>query len=396
LITAVRLCAALGLSILTLSPRPYGPPLAIPITGIVFDDRNGNGINDPSEPGLGGVSVSDQDQVVVTAGDGTYRLTSAARSGVLFVSLPGGFRSDTWWRAMPTDERRVDFALRKAPLPAEFTFIHASDTHVSEGSRHRTQRLRALVDSIRPAFVILTGDLVKDALRVPESEATAYYRIFQEEASQLTVPLWTVPGNHENYGIERKLSGASPDNPLYARGMYHAFRGPDYYSFNAGGIHFVGLNTVDIDDMWYYGHVDSTQVAWLARDLANVPLGTPVVTFNHIPFFTAVETINGYMDTPPAPSVITVKGKAAFRHSVSNARDILAAIHGHPYPLALGGHMHVREILRYPGVETRFDQSAAIVGSSESSGMTFPSGITVYRVRGGRIGEGEFVPLGIK
>jgi Icc protein len=253
-----------------------------------------------------------------------------------------------------------------------------------------------LVDSIHPAFVIITGDLVKDALRVSESEATGYYRIFQDEASQLTVPLWTVPGNHENFGIERKLSGVDPSNPLYARGMYHAYRGPDYYSFNAGSIHFVGLNTADIDDMWYYGHVDSVQVAWLARDLANVPLGTPIVTFNHIPFFTAVETINGYMDGPPAPSVITVKGKASFRHSVSNARDVLTAIRGPPYPLALGGHMHVREILRYPGIETRFDQAAAIVGSGGSGVMTFPSGITVYRIRGGRIEEGEFVPLGIK
>jgi 3',5'-cyclic AMP phosphodiesterase CpdA len=91
--------------------------------------------------------------------------------------------------------------------------------------------------------------------------------------------------------------------------MYRHYRGPDYYSFNAGGIHFVGLNSVDIDDTRYYGHVDSLQLAWLARDLAAVPASTPVVTFNHIPFFTAVETINGYNDAPPAPSVITVNGR---------------------------------------------------------------------------------------
>lgn len=396
MLVATRLCATLGLCVLTAWPRADRSPATIPITGTVFDDRNGNGAKDANEPGLGGVSVSDQEQVVVTAADGGYRLTSASITGILFVSLPDGFRSDSWWRRISTDAQRIDFPLRQAPQPAEFTFIHASDTHASEASRHRMQRLRALADSIRPAFVLITGDLVKDALRVPEAEATGYYRIFQAEASQLTAPLWTVPGNHEIFGIERQLSGVSADHPLYARGMYRTFRGPDYYSFNAGGIHFVGLNTIDVDDMWYYGHVDSTQVRWLARDLANVPPQTPVVTFNHIPFFTAVETINGYTAAPPAPSVITVNGKAVFRHSVSNARDILAAIGGHPYPLALGGHMHVREILRYPGVETRFDQSAAIVGSSGRERLTFPSGITVYHVRGGRIGEGEFVPLGIQ
>ena len=175
--------------------------------------------------------------------------------------------------------------------------------------------------------------------------------------------------------------------------MYRHFRGPDYYSFNAGGVHFVGLNSVDIDDMSYYGHIDSLQLAWLARDLAVVPAATPVVTFNHIPFFSAVETINGFKDGPPAPSVITVRGVSSFRHTVSNARDVLERVKGHPFPLALGGHMHVRELLRYEGIATRFAQTAAVVGDTPGPGLTFPSGIMVYRVRRGVIDEGRFVRL---
>lgn len=368
---------------------------SITLTGHVFEDRNRNGRQDDDEPGLSGIAVSDQVNVVVSGADGSYRLTSSAGRAVVFVSLPDGFDSGAWWSAAPPGGGSIDFGLVRRELGAGFTFIHASDTHISAASRGRVQRLRALVDSIAPAFVLVTGDLVRDALRVPEAEASGYYRMFADEMSQLPVPLRTVPGNHENFGIERNQSGVSPSHPLYGRGMYHAFRGPDYYSFTAGGIHFVGLNTVDVDDMWYYGHVDSLQLAWLARDLAHVPPSTPVVTFNHIPFFTAVETINGYSDRPPAPSVITVNGKAAFRHTVSNAEAVLAAIAGHPYPLALGGHMHVREVLRYPGVATRFDQAAAIVGPSAAIGLSFPSGITVYRVRDGTISEGEFVPLGM-
>ena len=89
--------------------------------------------------------------------------------------------------------------------------------------------------------------------------------------------------------------------------MYHHYLGPDYYSFTRGGVHFVGLNTVDIDDQQYYGHVDSLQLAWLERDLALVPAAMPIVTFDHIPFFTTFELINGYNDRPPAPSLITVQ-----------------------------------------------------------------------------------------
>jgi hypothetical protein len=191
-----------------------------------------------------------------------------------------------------------------------------------------------LVDSIRPSLTIITGDLVRDALRVPEAEATGYYELFESEATRFTGPLYTVPGNHEIFGIEREKSHVGADHPLYGRAMYRHYRGPDYYSFNYGGIHFVGLNTADIDDQSYYGHVDSVQAEWLVRDLGVVPAKTPVVTFNHIPFFTAVETINGFMDGPPAPTPITVNGKTSFRHAVSNAGAIIALIKGHPFPMA--------------------------------------------------------------
>ena len=81
-----------------------------------------------------------------------------------------------------------------------------------------------------------------------------------KETARITMPVWSVPGNHELFGIERHLSLVSAKHPLYGRGMYRHYLGPDYYSFNAGGVHFVGLNTADNDDLWYYGHVDSTQL----------------------------------------------------------------------------------------------------------------------------------------
>jgi len=369
----------------------------VEVTGVVFLDRDGNSLRDRGEPGLAGVSVSDQDQVVRTDAEGRFRIARSLGFGVVYVSVPDGYRAaGSFWRDLNQGApgAALEFGLIRAAAPAEFDFIHASDTHISEASVARTQRLRAIADSVNPAFVLITGDLVRDALRVPEAVAGAYYGLFQQEAAQFKVPLWTVPGNHEVFGIERHLSLVSPKHPLYARGMYRHYRGPDYYSFSYGGIHFVGLNSVDIDDLWYYGHVDSTQVEWLRRDLALVPSDMPVVTFNHIPFFTAVETINGYMDGPPAPTAITVRGKTSFRHAVSNAGAILSLIAaGHPYPLALGGHMHTRESLSYAGVPTRFQQAAAVIGPSDGSGLTLPSGVTVYHVRGGRIDDGRFVPL---
>ena len=366
-------------------------------TGSVFVDANGNGIRDAGERGLAGVAVSNQDAVSTTDASGRFHLPRGG-AGIIFISVPDGYRSlGSFWRAAADSSPVLDFALASAPRARQFRFVHASDTHIAPASADRTRRLGALVDSLAPAFLIVTGDLVRDALRVGEAEATSYYELFVRETSAFHTPLWTVPGNHENFGIERDKSHVSTTHPLYGRGMYHKYLGPDYYSFNYGGVHFVGLNTADIEDQWYYGHVDSLQLAWLERDLGVVPASTPVVSFDHIPFVSTIEGFNGYMDGGPAPSLITVRGKTVYRHTVSNAGDVLAVLRKHRHVLALGGHFHAAEKVVYDidGVRTRFNLAAAIVGPTNSNGLRWPSGVTLYTVRDGIIDDGTFVPLGM-
>jgi len=283
--------------------------------------------------------------------------------------------------------------LRVSPSQGTFTFIHASDPHVSAQSVGRLQQVRTLVDKQRPDFVLMTGDLVRDALRVGEEEARGYYDLYTGEVRQFPVPVWSVPGNHENFGIERHLSLVSAKHPLYGKGMYRARLGPNYYSFNYGGIHFVGLDSVDISDLWYYGHVDDVQLAWLKADLAQAPADAPVVTFNHIPFVTAVDGVNGFEEDGPAPTLIKVGGRMQFRHVVSNLNDVLAAIGSKEWPLALGGHMHTRESITFASaVRTRFHQAAAVVGPNRNT-IPATSGVTLYRVKNRVIDDGEFIPL---
>ena len=382
----------LGLALIT--ALGIARPQATAVSGVVFDDANRNGTRDGGEAGIAGVAVSNQDAVVTTDATGAFRLPTAG-TGVVFVSTPDGYRTTgPFWR--PADATRpLAFALARDAGGGELTFIHASDTHISPASLPRTQRLRALVDSINPGFLLITGDLVRDALRVPEAEAVGYYELFVKERNGFRTPVFTVPGNHEVFGIERDTSHVPITHPLYGRAMYRRYLGPDYYSFTRGGVHFVGLNTVDIDDQRYYGHVDSLQLAWLQRDLAVLPATMPVVTFDHIPFFTTIEGLNGYSDRPPAPSLITVNGKTVFRHSVSNAGDVLAILRKRRHVLALGGHMHATERIEYEmsGVRTRFNQVSAVVGSSRGAGLESISGVTLYHVKNGEIDMGRFIPL---
>ena len=383
---------AFALSVSLNAPLPAQNAL---VEGSVFVDQNRNGRRDAGERGLANISVSNQDAVVATDASGEFRIERGP-DDIVFVSVPDDYQVvGRFWRSVADRPPRVTFALTPAPAPEVFTFAHASDTHIAPASLERTRRLRTIVDSIRPAFLLIAGDLVRDALRVSEAEARSYYDLFMQEVGQLATPTWTVPGNHEIFGIEQHLSRVEASHPLFGRKMYHQYLGPDYYSFTRGGVHFVGLNTIDNDGPSYYGHVDSLQLAWLARDLARIPVTMPVVTFNHIPMVTAMEGFGGYTDAPPAPTLITVRGKTVFRHMVSNAAEVLEVLRARPHVLALGAHVHASEkiALEIGGVKTRFEQSPAVVGPSQVGPLTFPSGFTLYTIRNGVIDGGQFVPI---
>jgi hypothetical protein len=361
----------------------------------VFDDRNGNGARDTGERPVPSAVISNQRDVVTTDAAGVARIERGP-TGVVFVSVPNGYRSvGSFWRAPTPADSQLTFALRPAPPARAFRFVHASDPHIAPDVVDRTRRLRQLVDSIRPDFTIVTGDLIRDAMSQQEPLARSYFELFDAETRGFATPVWTVPGNHDHFGIIPSRSHVPATHPLYDRGMYRHYRGPDYYSFTSGGVHFVALNTLIADDSAYYGRVDSVQLAWLRRDLATIAPGVPVVTFNHIPMASAWELLTGFADMPLVASIRREDGITKDRHTVANVLEVRAAMHGHPWVLALGGHMHAAEKLAFQteGGRTRFEQAAAIVGSWDNGDLVAPSGVTVYTVRGGVIDAGRFVRL---
>ncbi len=366
------------------------------IYGTVYHDKNNNGTHDKNEAGVAGVSVSDQVQVTQTDAMGRYEINNSTGYGFVFISQPTGFKTTQWWKKIGIENSAsIDFALTSSNALTSFTFIHASDTHISEKSLDRMQKLRDIVSAAKPDFVLVTGDLVKDALRVSEKEASGYYELYKREIEKFSVPVFNVPGNHEIFGIERHLSLVSKSHPLYGKKMYQHYLGPNYYSFNYGGVHFVGLDDVDFEDLWYYGHVDSIQMKWLKNDLANVATTTPVITFNHIPFYSGGLSLEAFSETGPSRTLEREQGVLQFRHVVSNADEIVKTIKTHPYPIALAGHYHVRQIFWYEteSQKTRFEQTAAVVEASRSENEVMPSGVTLYTVKDGKVDEGKFIVL---
>lgn len=362
----------------------------------VFADRNGNGTRDAGERVVPGVVVSNQRDVVTTDASGVARLERGP-TGIVFVSLPNGYRSvGPFWRAPAAADTQLTFALQAAATPSTFTFVHASDTHIAPPNVDRTRRLRQLVDSLHPDFTIVTGDLIYDSMSQQEPRARSFFELFDTETRGFAKPLWTVPGNHDHFGIIPSRSHVPDTHPLYDRGMYRAYRGPDYYSFTYGGVHFVALNTLMRDDSAYFGRVDSLQLAWLRRDLATLAPSVPVVTFNHIPMVSAWELLGGFADSPGfVASVRMVDGRTTDRHTVANVVEVMNTMRGHPWVLALGGHMHAAEklVFQTEGGLTRFEQTSAVVGAWETDSLAAPSGVRFYTVRNGAIDAGRFVRL---
>jgi hypothetical protein len=105
----------------------------------------------------------------------------------------------------------------------------------------------------------------------------------------------------------------------------------------------------------------------------------------------------GYTDEGLAPTLIRVNGKTTFRHTVSNAGEVLALLRKHRHVLALGGHIHAGESIEYEAdnITTMFNQAPAIVGPRTSAGIRFRSGFMLYTVRDGVIDGGRFFSLGM-
>ncbi|WP_313927870.1 metallophosphoesterase N-terminal domain-containing protein [Pseudoxanthomonas sp.] len=75
------------LACLAVPAHALPPPCS---SGVVFEDRNGNGVRDAGDPGIPGIKVSDGVQLVTTGADGGYDVPYED-GRTLFVVKPAGY-----------------------------------------------------------------------------------------------------------------------------------------------------------------------------------------------------------------------------------------------------------------------------------------------------------------
>jgi 3',5'-cyclic AMP phosphodiesterase CpdA len=160
---------------------------------------------------------------------------------------------------------------------AGLTFLQISDSHVGFDKPANPNALGTLEEAInkvkalpaKPSFMLHTGDITHLS---KVSEFDDAERII----SQARLDVHYVPGEHDILDDGVKLYGER-----YGRGT----KGAGWYSFDANGVHFIGLvNVVDLK-AGGLGNLGSDQLEWLENDLQGRSASTPIVVFAHIPLW---------------------------------------------------------------------------------------------------------------
>jgi hypothetical protein len=169
----------------------------------------------------------------------------------------------------------------KAQAAKGFTFLQISDSHIGFKQPANPHALETLEEAIakigalpqKPAFMIHTGDITH--LSKPEQFDDA-----DQVIRRAKLDTFYVPGEHDI--IDEGLGKAY----LERYGTRTGAKGTGWYSFDQGGVHFVGLVNVAHLKAGGMGALGAEQLAWLADDLKGKSTSTPIVLFAHIPFWT--------------------------------------------------------------------------------------------------------------
>jgi 3',5'-cyclic AMP phosphodiesterase CpdA len=224
-----------------------------------------------------------------------------------------------------------------------FRFAYVSDTHLyARGMTHRFAKaaLKAVEDmnalDPQPDFVLFGGDLAQ--LGRPDELALG-----QQILGDLKAPVRMMVGEHDWY--------------LDLGERWKEMFGPDHYSFEHKGVHFVVLNSVVEKDFWTAkGYTPEQRMAivaglddnrqspfevgevqrdWLRKDLAKVDKKKPLIVFSHSPLYKLYKPWNFWTDDADEVQALL------------RPFETVSVIHGHTHQLLTNriGNIHFHGML---------------------------------------------------
>lgn len=159
-----------------------------------------------------------------------------------------------------------------------FAFLQISDSHMGfdkPANPNAKGTLEAAIEKVKalpekPAFMIHTGD-------ISHLSKAAEFDDADRIISGARLDVHYVPGEHDFIDPEQKLY-----RERYGRGT----KGAGWYSFDANGVHFIGLVNVHDLKAGGLGNLGPEQLEWLEDDVAGRSASQPIVVFAHIPLWT--------------------------------------------------------------------------------------------------------------
>lgn len=187
------------------------------------------------------------------------------------------------------------------PSPAKpsepYFFIQLSDPQIGMFSENREFAQDAAnfefavnaVNRLRPAFVVVTGDLVNKAGDV--AQIAEYRRIVGK--IDPSIPVYNIAGNHDVENVPTATSLAA----------YGKIFGPDRYTFRHAGLVGIVLNSSVIHSPDQAAEALAEQARWLRAELqkAKDENAQHIVIFQHHPWFIKdASEADGYFNIPLA------------------------------------------------------------------------------------------------
>ncbi len=218
------------------------------------------------------------------------------------------------------------------------------------------ERVIAQINRLSPAFVLNTGDLINE----PRDERQIAEALRIAQKINKDIPLYSVPGNHD--------IGDTPNEESLS--WYRKRVGKDWYSFNIGGWHFIGLNSCIIHQDQNVEQEAKKQWEWLKYDLEQTyTLGcNRIIIFMHHPLF--LRDPNEMDDYFNIPQQLRQKYLSLFKHF--------------EVKVVFAGHLHQNSLAT--------DQQLEMV-TTAPVGMPLgqdPSGFRIVKVDSDRIGHKYF------
>lgn len=211
---------------------------------------------------------------------------------------------------------------RLAPLPdgADLLFVVGGDNRPTGRNAplpRVTNQIFSEIGMIRPDFIVWSGDVVYGYGDTP-AELSREYDRFAKASALARAPLFDAPGNHEIHHRD----GEPCDDRASEAEFIRRF-GALYGSFDAGGAHFIQLDTAQVCSE---DRLDPAQRAWLEADLDAHRSARAIFVFTHTEFFSSA----------------TIDPDAAKGHPEIQDRDgLIALFRKYPVRAVFSGHEHV-------------------------------------------------------